>query len=87
MDPDSRRKSIERLPKAIKWSYVASVLTIVGAIMAFFGHQPALCGLLMGSAAMNWTVGATNSNALVLALYVDKSEKKAGSEQKDRERR
>jgi hypothetical protein len=49
MDPDSRRKHIERLPKAIKWSWVASVLTMVGAFMAFFGPQPALCALLMGT--------------------------------------
>jgi hypothetical protein len=58
---------------------------MVGAFMAFFGPQPALCGLLMGAAAMNLMVGATNSNALVLALYVDKTEKKASSEQEDRE--
>ena len=81
MDPDSRRKSIERLPKAIKCSWVASVLFMVGAIMSFFGPQPALGGLLMGVAAINLAVGANNANALVLALYVDKTEKKANSEQ------
>ena len=87
MDPDSRRKSIERLPKAIGWSWVASVVALVGALVALFGQQPALCGLMMGVAAMNLTVGATNSNALILALYVDKTEKRSESEEDDREGR
>lgn len=75
MDPDSRRESIQRLPKVIKWSWVASVGALVGAVVAFLGQQPALCGLMMGVAAMNLTVGATNSNVLVLALYVDRTAK------------
>jgi len=80
MDPSSRRKRIERLKKTIKWSFVATVLCAIAAFASYFGQRPSFSGIMMGLSAMNLAIGASNTNFLILALYVDKIEEKRNSE-------
>ena len=80
LNADSRRKIIKKLRKTVKWSFYASTLFILAAFAAYFGPRPTLSGIMMGIAAMNLAVGATNANSLTLALYVEETEKKKSPE-------